>query len=315
MQTPTGPPATSSRKRRRGVVTPYDFRKPTTLAREHTRALEMAFETFARQWSTTLLTRLRQTSQVVLTGVYAQSYDEYVRSLPSQGVLFTFAPDPGAEQGLLQLESRTALVALDYLLGGRGAPEAVSEDRELTEIETRLLHDLAVRSLNDLAYAFVALAPMKPVVEDIESSPQFLQLAAAADVMIVATFTISVGEDAEAVPATMMLPLNPVLTRLQNGGDRARSEEQLRNRRQAAGTLARAVPELLVDVSARMSGLTMRPRDVLALSVGDVVRMPHPTTRPLDVVTNDVVLARAVAGTSGTRLACLVVAADEEKSR
>jgi flagellar motor switch protein FliM len=64
-----------------------------------------------------------------------------------------------------------------------------------------------------------------------------------------------------------------------------------------------------------MSPLTMRPRQVVSLSVGDVLHMPHPTTRPLDVVTNDVVLARAVAGTSGNRLACLVVGPDEEKNR
>lgn len=313
------PSQAGSRKRRRGVVTPYDFRRPTTLAREHTRALEMAFETFARQWSTLLLTRLRSQTQVQLTGVVAQSYDEYVRSLPGAGVLVTFRPDAGGEQGLLQLTSATAMTWLDLLLGGGAAatpagPDAV--ERELTEIERRLLADLVTRTLADLAYAFATVAPMSPVIGAIESSPQFLQLAAAADVVLVASLAVAVGEDAEGVPATMMLPLAPLLARLQEqGGDRARSEDAQRARRNAAAVLARSVPDLPVDVVARMSPLTMRPRQVVALSVGDVLHMPHPTARPLDVVTNDVVLARAVAGTSGNRLACLVVAQDEEKNR
>jgi flagellar motor switch protein FliM len=313
VQTPS--PA-GSRKRRRGVVTPYDFRRPTTLAREHTRALEMAFETFARQWSTLLLTRTRQPSQVVLNAVIASSYDEYVRSLPGSGVLFTFRPDAAGDQGLLQLTSATALTALDLLLGGRGAPGSEDDERELTEIERRLMQDLVLRTLGDLAYAFATVAPMSPVLGVLESSPQFLQLAAAADVVLVATFGVAIGENADPEEASMMLPLGPLVARLQEqGGDRAASEDSQRARRQAADVLSRAVPELPVDVIARMAPLTMRPRQVVALNVGDVLHMPHPTTRPLDVVTNDVVLARAVAGASGNRLACLIVGTDEEKTR
>ena len=318
MQTPAAPPAPSGRKRRRGVVTPYDFRRPTTMAREHVRALEVAFETFARQWSTLLLTRLRQPSQVALVGVEAITYDDYVRSLPTAGVLSTFVPYVGAEPGLLQLTSRSALDCLDFLLGGTGstggtggAPSSTdSAEREPTEIERRLLADLVERTLADLKYAFAAVLPLEPRLGGTETNPQFLQLAAANDVVVVATMTLALGEDGQPEQLSVMLPMAPIVARLSEAGDRVRSGEQITAARQAAGRLARAVPNLPVEVSARFAPMPTHPPEVLSLEVGDVLRLRHPTSRPVELVVNDVVLARAVAGTNGSRLACLVVADD-----
>ena len=314
MQTPAAPPAPSGRKRRRGVVTPYDFRRPTTMAREHVRALEVAFETFARQWSTLLLTRLRQPSQVNLVGVEALTYDDYVRSLPTSGVLSTFVPYVGAEPGLLQLTSRSALDCLDFLLGGTGGASSPagpdSAEREPTEIERRLLADLVERTLADLKYAFASVLPLEPRLGGTETNPQFLQLAAANDVVVVATMTLALGEDGQAEQLSVMLPMAPIVARLSEAGDRVRSGEQITAARQAAGRLARAVPNLPVEVSARFAPMPTHPPEVLSLEVGDVLRLRHPTSRPVELVVNDVVLARAVAGTNGSRLACLVVADD-----
>lgn len=312
MQTPAAPPAPSGRKRRRGVVTPYDFRRPTTMPREHVRALEVAFETFARQWSTLLLTRLRQPSQVTLVGVEAITYDDYVRSLPSSGLLSTFLPYVGAEPGLLQLTSRSALDCLDFLLGGPGSAAAGGEvaEREPTEIERRLLADLVERTLADLKYAFASVMPLEPRAGGTETNPQFLQLAAANDVVVVATMTLALGEDAEAEQVSVMLPMAPIVARLSEAGDRVRSGEQITAAREAAGRLARAVPNLPVEVSARFAPMPTHPPEVLSLAVGDVLRLRHPTSRPIELVVNDVLLARAVAGTNGSRLACLVVADD-----
>lgn len=312
MQTPAAPPAPSGRKRRRGVVTPYDFRRPTTMPREHVRALEVAFETFARQWSTLLLTRLRQPSQVVLVGVEAITYDDYVRSLPASGLLSTFLPYVGAEPGLLQLTSRSVLDCLDFLLGGPGSAAAGGEaaEREPTEIERRLLADLVERTLADLKYAFASVLPLEPRAGSTETNPQFLQLAAANDVVVVATMTLALGEDGEPEQLSVMLPMAPIVARLAEAGDRIRSGEQITAAREAAGRLARAVPNLPVEVSARFAPMPTHPPEVLSLAVGDVLRLRHPTSRPIELVVNDVLLARAVAGTNGSRLACLVVADD-----
>ncbi len=50
---------------------------------EHSRVLELAFETFARQWGTQLTAKVRVKSVVRLEDVSMLSYDEYAASLPA----------------------------------------------------------------------------------------------------------------------------------------------------------------------------------------------------------------------------------------
>jgi len=48
---------------------PYDFRRPTKLTREHVRMLQMAYETFARRYTTLLTSSLRVASQITLIAI------------------------------------------------------------------------------------------------------------------------------------------------------------------------------------------------------------------------------------------------------
>jgi flagellar motor switch protein FliM len=70
------------------------------------------------------------------------------------------------------------------------------------------------------------------------------------------------------------------------------------------------VDDVPVDVSVRFASRPMSSTRILALQVGDVVPLHHPADRPLDVVASGVVCARGVAGTQGSRAACLIVSAE-----
>ena len=59
----------------------YDFRRPNKFTREHVRALQIASETFARQFTTVLSTTLRTVSQVQAKGIHQLTYDEYIRDV------------------------------------------------------------------------------------------------------------------------------------------------------------------------------------------------------------------------------------------
>ena len=73
---PPQPPQEQPAERAR-VVTPYDFRRPTKLSRDHVRALQMAYETFARRLTTLLTSTLRQVCRVNIREITQQSFDEY----------------------------------------------------------------------------------------------------------------------------------------------------------------------------------------------------------------------------------------------
>src|ERR1700749_5065133 len=99
--------------RRRGEPVPYDFRRPTKLSREHARALEVAYDTFARQWSTLLSSALRVLVSVDPVRVEQRTYDEYVSGLPSPTTMAMFAPDPFPGAGILQWPVELSLVCVD----------------------------------------------------------------------------------------------------------------------------------------------------------------------------------------------------------
>ncbi|HEX8306270.1 MAG TPA: hypothetical protein VF612_15445, partial [Jatrophihabitans sp.] len=75
----------------------YDFRRPTKLSRDHVRALQMCYETYARRVTTLLTSGLRQLCQVNLVAIEHQSYEEYIATLAPTTILsvLDMGPLPG----------------------------------------------------------------------------------------------------------------------------------------------------------------------------------------------------------------------------
>lgn len=283
-----------------------------TISREHLRVLEMAFETFARQWGTQLTTRLRTLVQVAFEGVRQQTYDEYVRPLgtPSAMVLFT-ADGTRAATGVAHFAVGTTMTWIDLMLGG-GSSSMAQPERELTEIEQSLVSELMERSLADLSYAFSSVVSLAPAITAIQYNPQFVQAAAASDPVIVATFTVRLPGREDT--ASLMLPAGLLLSHLSDPGEAdQRSLDELAERAATREVMERSLTTVPLDVSVRFASRNVSPFEIGDLKVGDVVRLPHPASRPLEVVAADTVFARAVAGTSGSRLACLVVSEEETR--
>jgi flagellar motor switch protein FliM len=71
--------------------------------------------------------------------------------------------------------------------------------------------------------------------------------------------------------------------------------------------ITNSVQEVFIDVAARLASTRMTSGAIMGLSVGDVVRFPHPVTKPLDLVAGESVCGSATLGQQGARVACLVV--------
>ncbi|MPV39003.1 flagellar motor switch protein FliM [Georgenia subflava] len=276
-----------------------------TLAREHARLLEMAFGTFARHWANQLVARLRVSVQASVTGVEMRSYDEYIASLPTTTTMVVCTVEPGRRTAVVQFPLDSALIWVDQMLGGPGNPGAVAE-RELTEIEQQLIRELLRRTLTDLNYSFAGILPLDAELRNIQYTPQFIQAAEASTPVITARFELQV--EGQAVPATVMIPAEGLITALRDGEHHeTRTAEELAQEATQKDLLAVAVQEVPVDVSVRFRPVTVHPREVVQLAVGDLLPLHHPAAQPLDVVVGKRVLAQAAAGTHGSRLAGLVV--------
>ncbi len=292
------------------TVETYDFRRPMTLAREHSRAIEVAGETFARQWGTQLTSRLRVVCGVGLESVQMISYDEYIATLADQTLMAVGSVENGRSTAVLQTPVELALLWIDYLLGGPGL-RGVVPARELTEIETALLTDLVQAHLHDLRYAFAAVAPLDIKLGGFQYNPQFAQLVPASEPVIVLTYTIAIGDDRDT--ATLMVPAEHLLDALRAGEAASKSRAADAETEAARAKMHAGMREVPVDLTVQLRPLTVHPREILAMQVGDLIMLHHSASRPLDVVVDDKVLAHAVAGANGRQLACQVVDFEENE--
>lgn len=275
----------------------YDFRRPTTLAREHARVLELAFDTFARQWGTQLTASVRVVSQVSCEQVVMQTYDEYASALPSMTAMVLCTLGSSDAKAVLQLPAAAALGWVAYMLGGvRPRPAA---ERKFTQIELALVRRLFDDALEDLRYSFGPLLVTPIAVEGIQYNSQFAQAAATADLMIVASFVVRVGDS--ITPATLAIPADVLLPQL----GEANPTSAVAHARDLVSAQLGNVP---VELSLRLAPARVTPSRILGLAVGDVIDLPHRENRPFEIAVDGQVLGYGAAAGNGSRLACVVVA-------
>lgn len=286
-ETPTGTSSPTA------DITVYDFERSATLSREHARALELAFETFSRQWSADLSAKIRGRATVSVEYVRMLTYGEYAQSLPTTTALVVCALPDSPERMIVQFPSSAATAWIVQMVGGR--PTTTTEERTFTPIEQALIGALMRDAIDLLTKTMDGLLPQGISITGIQYNSQFAQVAAATEPVIVAQLTMRLG--GRSVPTSVMLPAS-ILSMLRNvaASDESASPELVR----------RQVEETQIELALRLSPRTMLPREVLGLSVGDIVPLPHPSDRPLLLLAGDQPIATAAVGTSGARLACVV---------
>ena len=299
---------TTTTARRHGAAPacrPYDFRRPNKFSREHVRALQIVNETFARQFSNVLASTLRAVSQVTLTSVEQLTYDEYIRSTEAPTYLAILSMDPLPGAGILHLPLSVAMAAVDRLLGGSGA--GTYPNRPLTDIESGLVRGLTQRVLRELSYAFESLVTIDAQLVMQESNPQFAQIAAPTEMVVVATSTCaSATRPARrrcACPSRRCRACSRASSARRSSA--ATAPERAQRRASAADRAPAGRPPSTSASPSTPSAC--RPATSSACAPVTSSRSTTAWMRPLTVAVAGVPCHAAVAGRKGKRLACLVV--------
>ncbi len=289
--------------RRRSGLQSYDFRRPNKFSREHVRALQIVNETFARQVANVLASTLRAVSHVNLTSIDQLTYDEYIRSTEAPSYLAILSLDPLPGAGILHLPLPVAMAAIDRLLGGSGAGSYPR--RPLTDIESGLVRGLTQRILRELSYAFESLVSIDAQLVVQESNPQFAQIAAPTEMVVVATFDMRIGDQTGV--STLCLPFSSLQNVLDNFVGKAHYGQEPDQRNESHEKIGTQLQDASVDVSVTFNPISLSSGEIVGLAPGDVVPLQHRVDAPLTVTVAGVPCYTAVAGRKGKRLACLVV--------
>lgn len=290
---------------------PYDFRRPIQLSREHSRILQIGFDGFARQATTVFTSALRTVCQVSLNSIEQCNYAEYVDSLNTSTYMTMFSAEPMPGLGVLEIPLAATMASIDHMLGGPGSAE--QPERPLTEIEAGVVRGLIERLLSGMRYSLAAIVALEPEIRATEYSPQFAQLSGAADVMVVATFGLRIDVDTRAM--TVCLPFSGLLPHLINAASPAPVSDRERvHRARSADLLRQQFERVPIDVAVRFRRAQLAPERLRDLSPGDVIRLDHPSSAPLEVTVEDKTFAYATAGIQGHRLAALIVGAPHKET-
>ena len=286
----------------------YDFRRPTKLARDHIRVLQMSYETFARRLGTLLTSSLRAVCQVNLLAIDQQTYEEYISGLDSPTLLAPMTISPLAGTGVFEISMTSALGCIDHILGGPGGPQPT---RPLTDIETTLIRGLTEQILAVLRYALEPIVAIETDLGPLEFNPPFLQAAGSTDVMIVGSFELRIGS--EVGLATLCLPFASIFPKLQaKQAQRVLTPSELLNAQHATRQLRDGLGTVPVEVSVQFEPVRLTPVQIVDLAPGDVVPLGHRVTAPLSVRCGGITYTHAIAGREGSRLAGLVVNTTEK---
>ena len=215
----------------------------------------------------------------------------------------TFTIEPLAGKGMLAYPLDMAMASVDHMLGGSGAAE--QPNRPMTGMETAIHGHLLDRLLDEFAASFAHITTVQPEIDSIEYNPQLAQAASGSDTVMVASYAMAIGQ--REGQATLVLPFSSFAQALNNAASPQLSESALRKRRRAAEALAARLNLVPVDVSVRFAPLTVSSEDLLSLAVDDVLLLRHPRDSPLEVTTNDVTFAYAIASNHRRRLAAAIV--------
>jgi flagellar motor switch protein FliM len=251
-------------------VRSYDFKRATRFSKDHLRSLTRIHENFARLLTTYFSTQLRTFVQISVVQVEQLPYDEFIRSIPKMTILNVFEADPLEGRMVLEVHPNVAYAMLDRLLGGTGA--SPTKINALTEIEKIILERIFSRALETLQEAWKTVADLFPTMEDLETNPQFMQIASANDTIALISLSTKIGDTTGminlCIPHVVIEPIMPRLSvhHMFVTHKKTKSIEETE-------ALESRVNKAKLPIIAELGHSQLSIREFLGLAVGDVISL------------------------------------------
>ncbi len=274
-------------------VKPYDFKRPSKFSKEQLRTFEMIHENFARTVSTYLSGRVRSFVNVSLASVDQITYEEFTRSLPNPSFIAVFSARGLMGNAVMEMGLEVFYTILDLILGGPGIPVS---NRSPTDVEIAIMRKEIINILTHLAQAWEDIQEFVPSIENIESNPQFVQVAPPNEMVVLVTLYMSVAKTEGFMnicwPSSMMEPFAEKLSAriwFTATGPKATKEDEER--------LKKNVQETEMTVSAVLGEASSTLGEILMLNVGDVIRLNTHQDDPILIRVNGKDKFRGTPGT------------------
>lgn len=170
----------------------YDFGRPTKFSKEHLRTLEIIFEHYGRLVSTNLPVYLRKNVQITVASSETVTFNEFSNALSNPVVLGIVNFEPLNGNIIVDLATNLAYAMIDRMLGGGGQP--IDKPRDFSEIEMTIIQRILVMMVNLLREPWKNVLDISPVLQRVETNPQFAQIIAPNEMISIITLNMKIGD-------------------------------------------------------------------------------------------------------------------------
>lgn len=286
-------------------LTTYDFRRPERVSKEQLKGLQSLFEAFAREVSIVFPPFLRTVVRIDLVSIDQLTYDEFILSVARPTALSVIDMAPLDGTAVMELSPSVVYPIIDRVLGGKGL--TLSEPRELTEIENRIIQRITMMLLDCLRRSWEQLIEFSLSVLQQESDPLIVQIVAGSEMVILVGYEVHIGETVGSMNFCIpLVVLNPILDQISQQTHYARrlSDEVMSMTRHA---IQSRVLKSKVPMDACLGQARLTVKDIMDLQVGDVLQLDQSPQHPLTVDVGGVPRFLARPGRRGEQSAIQIV--------
>ncbi len=280
----------------------FDFRRPDRIPKSQVRAIHLLHDTFVRNVVSSLSAYLRSYLTVNLVSVEQLSYAEFLDGLPSPTCMVSLGLRPYDGNGVLELNPSLVFPILEMLLGGNGKASG-SIQREVTEIEQKLLDGLFRIILNDLREAWRGVTEVDFTIENMETEPQLLHILAPNEAVVSVGVEVRMGDTVGMMNIAMP---SIVIKMMRQKFDQQWSVRKTTASEAEQSRVLRLLRGASLTLEARLEGPRLSVRDFLALEEGQLLAFDFPLDQPVDLLVNGTEKFRAQMVSTGKKRACLV---------
>lgn len=291
-------------------VKDYDFRRPAKFSKEHLRTLEIIYEHYGRILSTTLPLYLRKNVTITVANSETVIYSEFSNALSNPVILGIVNFQPLQGQIILELQANIGFSFIDRMLGGEGG--TLDKPRPFTDIEMPLIEKLIGICVQQMVEPWQNVLSIDPVLERIETNPQFAQVISPTDMIAIITLNIKIG-DTEGL-MNICLPyftLESVMDKLNT--KYWFSTMQKHNDEDYVEHLESLIKRVDVPIKAVLGNCHVSVNDFVHLQQGDIIRLDNRVNTEMHIYVGNIDKFTAMPGTSKNKYAVRVTSVIREE--
>lgn len=172
-------------------VKKYDFKRPQKFTKEHMKSLSIMHDNFTKYVSSYLVSVFGIQVKVETMSTEQITFHEFIFSMPNPTTIISFQMPPLLGNIFMSLESSLSMLLLNSLLGSNDRKN-LGVMREFSDIDKKILTQVANEILNTIRVSWEDIIPVEPKFISLETNPSTIQSLGPNEPILFVTFKIDI---------------------------------------------------------------------------------------------------------------------------